>query len=157
MLQYPYQPVPLVGAAPPSLPPTATARWRPFAPVTIIGPTGTSRHFRRALVDPGADDTVFPLQLVERLGVVLRPDASHKLRWRGQMYQLRYGDAELQLGDGDISYRWTTVVCFSDAPISYRILGYAGCLELFNVTFRGADQIVELEPNHSYPGTIISR
>jgi len=157
MLRYPYQPVPLVGPAPPSLPPTATARWRPFAPVTIIGPTGVSRHFQRALVDPGADDTVFPLELVERLGVVLRPDTGHKLRWRGQVYQLRYGDAELELSDGDTLCRWTTAVCFSRAPIPYRILGYAGCLEFFDVTFHGADQIVELEANLSYPGTITSR
>ena len=157
MLQFPYQPVPLVGTPPPSLPPTATVRWRPFAPVTIIGPTGVSRRFQRALVDPGADDTVFPLELVDRLRMVLRPDTGQKLRWRGEVYQLRYGDAELELADGDTLYRWTTVVCFSRAPIPYRILGYAGCLEFFNVTFRGADQTVEIEPNLSYPGTIASR
>jgi len=94
MLQFPYQPVPLVGTAPPSLPPTATVRWRPFAPVTIVGPAGVSRRFQRALLDPGADDTVFPLELVQRLRVTLRPDTGHKLRWRGQAYQLRYGDVE---------------------------------------------------------------
>jgi len=116
-----------------------------------------SRRFQRALVDPGADDTVFPLELVDRLRMVLRPDTGQKLRWRGEVYQLRYGDAELELADGDTLYRWTTVVCFSRAPIPYRILGYAGCLEFFNVTFRGADQTVEIEPNLSYPGTIASR
>jgi len=124
--------------------------------VTIIGPTGVSRRFQRALVDPGADATVFPLELVDRLRVMLRPDTGHKLRWRGQAYQLRYGDVALELADGGALYRWATVVCFLAAPIPYRILGYSGGLEFFNVTFRGADQIVELEPSLSYPGTISS-
>jgi hypothetical protein len=125
--------------------------------VTIIGPTGISRHFQRALVDPGADDTVFPFEIVDRLHVVLYPHSGHSLRWRGQPYELRYGDVELALADGDMSYRWSTVVCFSAAPIPYRILGYAGCLEFFDVTFRGADRFVELAPNLPYPGRIASR
>lgn len=154
MLQFPYEPVPLTGIPPSSLPPTAVARWRPFAPVTIIGPAGSSRYFKRALVDPGADDTVFPLEIADRLHVVLRPDAGHRLRWRGQPYLLRYGDVELRLADNGMTYCWSAVVCFSDAPIPYRILGYAGCLEFFDVTFRGADRITEIEANESYPGVI---
>ena len=154
MLQFPYEPVPLTGVPPASLPSTATARWRPFVPVTIVGPTGVSRYFKRALVDPGADDTVFPLDIVTRLHVVLRPDTGHRLRWRGQLYPLRYGDVELQLAESGTVYRWTAVVCFSNAPIPYRILGYAGCLEFFDVTFRGADRLVDIEPNPSYAGTI---
>ena len=63
MLQFPYQPVPLIGPSPPSLPPTATVHWRPFVPVTIIGTAGRSRYFKRGLVDPGSDDTVFPLAI----------------------------------------------------------------------------------------------
>ena len=154
MLQFPYEPVPLTGPAPPSLRSTATAHWRPFAPVTIVGPTGVSRHFQRALIDPGADDTVFPLDLVSVLRVVLRPDTGHRLRWRGQQYPLRYGEVALQLAEGGTTFRWTAVVCFCNAPIPYRILGNAGCLEFFDVTFRGADRLVEFEPNESYAGII---
>jgi hypothetical protein len=154
MLQFPYQPVPLTGPPPASLLPSATARWRPFAPVTIVGPTGVSRHFKRALVDPGADDTVFPLDIVTKLQVVLRPNTGHGIRWRGQLYPLRYGDVELQLAEGNLLCRWAAVVCFSNAPIPYRILGYAGCLEFFDVRFRGADRLVEIEPNRAYTGTI---
>ncbi|MCL4205251.1 MAG: hypothetical protein KJ000_22440 [Pirellulaceae bacterium] len=154
MLQYPYQPVPLVGTPPPSIPLDTTVRWRPFAPVTIIGPTGISRRFQRALIDSGADDSVFPLEIAARLHVVLRPYTGHVLRWRGQPYELRYGDVELELSDEDSSCRGTATVCFSAAPMSYRILGHAGCLQFFDSTFRGADLIVELEPNASYPGSI---
>jgi hypothetical protein len=60
MLQFPYRQEPIHGPPPPSLPPSATVRWRPLVPVTIIGPTGTRHFFPRALLDLGADDTVFP-------------------------------------------------------------------------------------------------
>lgn len=155
MLQFPYEPVPLTGPPPASLPSAATARWRPFAPVTIIGPTGVSRFFQRALVDPGADDTVFPLDIASRLQVALRPDTGHRLRWRGQPFPLRYGEVDLQLADSGTVLRWTAVVCFSNAPIPYRILGYAGCLEFFDVTFLGADRVIDIEPNLSYTGAIM--
>jgi hypothetical protein len=58
----------------------------------VIGPTGKRRFFPRAVLDPGADDTVFPLALAGLLGVALRADSGHALRWRGQGYPLRFGD-----------------------------------------------------------------
>ena len=122
--------------------------------VTSIGTAGRSRYFKRGLVDPGSDDTVFPPAIVRRIGVTLRPNTGHTLRWRGQLYQLRFGDVDLHLTDNATTYRWPAIVGFSDAPITYRILGYAGCLQFFDVTFRGDDRIVEFEPNRTYPGTM---
>src|SRR5262245_61611526 len=60
MLSFPYQDEPLTGPTPPSLPPGTTVRWRPLVPVRLLGPTGKSRNFSRAVFDPCADDTVFP-------------------------------------------------------------------------------------------------
>ena len=85
MLCFPYLEELLVGPAPPSLPPRATSRWRPLAPIDIMGPTGIISHFERAILDPAADDTVFPLDTARTLGVRLRPDTGHRLRWRGQL------------------------------------------------------------------------
>ncbi|TMQ34592.1 MAG: hypothetical protein E6K70_06850 [Planctomycetota bacterium] len=84
MLQFAYQDEALGGRPPPSLPASATVRWRPLVPVTLLGPTGRRRFFPRALLDPGADDTVFPLAIAGLIGVALRPDSGHALRWRGQ-------------------------------------------------------------------------
>jgi hypothetical protein len=119
----------------------------------IIGPTGSFRYFNRALVDPGADDSIFPLVTAGQIGVSLRVDTGHTLRWRGQLYPLRFGDVELQIADGSATCRWPATVGFSGAPIPYRLLGYAGCLQFFDVMFRGEIRIVEFEPNRSYPGT----
>jgi hypothetical protein len=148
MLQFPYQTVPLIGRAPPSLPASTTERWRPFVPIGLFAPNGLCRIFGRALIDPGSDDTVFPLAVVNQLAIALHPDTGHKLRWRGQHYTLRFGDVELGLSDNTSTYRWPATIGFSDAPIAYRLFGFC------DVTFRGDARVLELERNNAFPGTI---
>ncbi|MBV9122213.1 MAG: hypothetical protein JO112_02490 [Planctomycetes bacterium] len=153
MLLFPYQDEPLTGRPPPSLPALATARWRPLVPVDILGPTGLRRSFARALVDPGADDTVFPLNTALQIGVKLLADTGHRVRWRGLLHPLRFGAVDLILEDGTDEWRWPAVVGFSPAPIRYPILGLTGCLEFFDTRFRGSNLIVEFDTNPAYPGT----
>jgi hypothetical protein len=153
MLRFPYQDELLTGPPPPTLSAGATIRWRPLVPVDIVGPNGLVRYFGRAVLDPGADDTVFPLDSAARLGIPLRPDTGHRLRWRGQLHPLRFGDVELVLADANSECRWQAIVTFSPAPIRYPILGICACLEFFDVRFLGADRIAELDPTRTYPGT----
>jgi hypothetical protein len=121
--------------------------------VTILGPGGLMRAFGRAVVDPAADDTVFPLDTAQRVGAQLRPDTGHGVRWRGQLHPLRFGDVELLLTDNVMSWRWPAVVGFSPAPLRYPILGQSGCLQFMDAHFLGADLLIELEANRSYSGT----
>jgi hypothetical protein len=123
MLRFSYQDELLTGPAPPSLPAAVTVRFRPLIPVEIVGPTGLSEQFTRAVVDPAADDTVFPLDVAKRIGVVLRPDTGHRVRWRGQLHPLRFGHVELVLDDGTRVWRWQAIVAFSPAPIRSPFLG----------------------------------
>jgi hypothetical protein len=153
MSRFPYQPEPLHGPLPPSLPPGTTVRWRPLAPVAMLGPTALVRRFSRALLDSGADDTSFPLDTVTRLNVPLISDMGQRVRWRGQVYSLRFGPVELELSDGQSTWRWRAVVGFSPAPISYPILGTGGYLQFMDARFLGADLVVELETNRLYSGT----
>ena len=155
MLQFAYQDEALGGRPPPSLPASATIRWRPLVPVTLLGPTGRRRFFPRALLDPGADDTVFPLAIAGLIGVALRPDSGHALRWRGQGYALRFGDVSIELSDGVEVWRWSAVIGWSPAPLRYPILGLAGCLQFMDACFLGESRIAQLEANGSFPGTII--
>src|SRR5262245_29869745 len=140
MLQFPYQAEPLGGPAPPSLPSTATTRWRPLIPVSILGPSGRHRFFPRALLDPGADDSVFPIALASLLSVRLLADSGHALRWRGQSHPLRFGHVDLELSAGSLVYHWSATIGFSAASIRYPILGLAGCLQFFDARFRGEDR-----------------
>jgi hypothetical protein len=153
MLRFPYQDEPLTGPPPPSLPSGATVRWRPLVPVDILGPTGLVRHFGRAVLDPAADDTVFPLDTAQRIGARLRPDTGHRIRWRGQLHPLRFGDVELVLADDVSVCRWPAVVGLSPAPLRFPLLGACGCLPFFDAQLLGADLIAQLDPNRSYPGT----
>src|SRR5258708_5334786 len=91
MMTFPFQDEPLTGPAPPSLPAATTSRRRPLVPVTIIGPGGLVRDFGRAVLDPAADDTVFPLDTARRIGARLLPDTGHRVRWRGQLHPLWFG------------------------------------------------------------------
>lgn len=148
-LRYPYQPVALKGPHPSG----AAIFWRPFLPVRIIGATGT-RYFAQALLDPGSQDTIFPLAAHRRIGASLRPDAGHVLRWRGTTYPLRFGDVELELGDQSTVWTWPAVIGFSDAPPPYVLLGWFGCLEYLDATFHGAQHVVELRTNSDYAGIV---
>jgi len=146
-LRFPYQPESLGVPPPPTLPPGAKDRWRPLIPVRLLGPTGLWWDFEQALLDPGADDTVFPIDFAAVLEVKLRPATKHGLRWRGQRYGLRFGGVSLQIGNAHTTWRWPALVAFSQAPLRYPILGNCGCLQFFNANFLGEDLEVELEKN----------
>jgi hypothetical protein len=154
MLHFAYLPEPLAGPSPPSLPAGSAVRWRPLVPVRIRGPLGQARYFPRALLDSGADDTIFPIDVAAVLGIVLGPGPAQAIRWRGQPYALHFGPAELELSDETGAlWRWPAVIGFSSAPIRYPILGNAGCLCFFDALFLGENRRVELDTNVSYPGT----
>ena len=111
--------------------------------------------FGKALVDPGADDTIFPFDVASLLGAPLLPATNHSMRWQGQRFALRYGAVSLELEDDNGSLiRWPTIVGFTSAAIRYPLLGVAGCLEYFDVTFLGAGQQMEIEPNSTFPGAV---
>ena len=157
ILRLPYLDEPLYGPPAPSLSAHARSRWRPLVPLTVQGPNGRSVAFGRALVDPGADDTVMPLDVAELLAVSFHPATGHSLRWKGQRHLLRYGDVTLELADDEgNALAWQAVAAFTTAPLRYPLLGICGCLEFFDATFRGAERIIELESNPALRPTTFS-
>ena len=151
MLRFPYLEEPLIGPPPPSLPNTAQVRWRPLVPVVIHG-SQSLVTFGRALIDSGADDTLFPLDVANQLNIPLLPPTGHAIRWRGQRYQVTYGTAELELIDDDgNSLRWPAIVGFSPANLRYPLLGVCGFLGYFDLRLLGLGRLIELEPNASFP------
>jgi hypothetical protein len=156
-LRFPYQQIPLQGPPPPTLPATARQRSRPLIPVRLTSlSTGLFRDFPSALLDSGADDTIFPLGAAQALGIAFLPAVAggHSIRWGGASHAVRYGEVRLELSDGTERWTWQATVAFLLAPIRYPLLGQCGCLEYCDVTLRGAAQVVELEANPSFPGGI---
>jgi len=151
-MRFPYQEELLSGPAPPSLPVGATTRWRPLIPVQVVGPGGVSRHYPRALACLGWHR--FHAGHGSPHWSTAGPETGHRVRWRGQLQPLRFGDIELVLNDGVSTWRWGAVVGFSPAPLRYPILGNAGCLQYIDALFRGVDLLVELSTNGSFAGRI---
>jgi hypothetical protein len=150
--------VPLQGPPPPTLPPNATDRWRPLVPVRLVSlTTGQFRDFDQALLDSGADDTVFPLAAALGTGVSFLPEAGTAvtIRWGGSSHPVRYGEVRLELTDGMTTWAWPARVAFTAAPIRYPLLGQAGCLQYLDATFLGVDRVTVLDLNRSYPGITV--
>jgi hypothetical protein len=152
MLQFPYRSRPIRTQPPPSISAGTVYRHRPIIQVTLIGPTNL-RHSTLAVLDTGSDECLFPISFLSFIASTPHPDTKHSVTWRGNTYPFLYSDIAVLLTDGVGTYRWPATVAFTPAPVRFCLLGIAGCLEYFDARFRGADRIVELEANWTYPGT----
>jgi hypothetical protein len=74
------------------------------------------RSFSKALADTGADETVFPDDLVAALGLSPLP-ATGQITWRGTVYPIRYAEALLSLSQATMDFRWRATIGFSPARI----------------------------------------
>ncbi len=148
-LRFRYQPFPGSAAHP--------VRFRPVIPVTLIGPTGLSLAID-AIVDPAADDTVFPEDVAAALRIDLTRASTGTGAGAGLVpVPLRYVDVDLRLvdligGSGE-QREWPAPVGFTAVKFRHPLLGYTGFLQFFDAQFFGALQELELRVNNLYPGT----
>jgi hypothetical protein len=92
------------------------------------------------------------LVVAESLAAPVYPATNHSLRWRGDRYPMRYGRVVIELTDDEGNVlAWPAIVAFSRAPLRYPLLGICGCLEYLDVKFLGAERVVELQRNASFP------
>jgi hypothetical protein len=176
MFRFPYRklpPIPAVGPTAPTLvarlkrlffgnrtefssaqPSPGDVPARPFASVRVRGPAA-ARRLLYALLDTGSQDTLLPSELAERLGVILGGEKQN-LKWRGQSYPVEFQIVEFEFTQDGVTWRWRARAGFTSAPLGYALLGQRGCLEFLDATFRGADQIAELEINRLFPGAVTS-
>ncbi len=127
-------------------------RPRPLIPVTLIGPGGTT--VQRAIVDSAADDTIFPDRVATLIGLdLVQAPAGTGSGVGSGMIALRYAQVTLRLAAGLERREWAGWVGFTSATFSYPMLGFAGCLQYFDVLLLGAREEVELTVNALYPGT----
>jgi hypothetical protein len=133
--------------------------YRPFVTTTLFSSTGRSCVFSEVLVDSGSIFSIFPIDFAKRLGVVLQmQDAAgkpHRLVWRGRPFRLGFARVDVVLEDDNGGrLTWPAEIGFSDAPISYQLLGQQGALEFLDATFRFGSLVLELERNQFFPGSV---
>jgi hypothetical protein len=154
MMQFPYQAEPVAKSAPPSLPKGTRFRFRPLLKIRLIAANRKWAGYRQAVADTGSLDTLFSGPTATWYGVPLLTGTQHSLNWHGAQYPIRFASIELELSTRVEVYRWPAAVGFTTAPIPYPLLGLTGFFEFFDVTFRGADNHLEIAPARNFPGTV---
>jgi hypothetical protein len=113
-----------------------------------------------ALVDTGADESVLPLSLAERIGAAI--DTSKAVQAAGvggQIIELLPAIVDLEVTNSLDSYKWRAVVGFArfdNAEDECAILGHVGALEFFTATFDGEAYRLTLLPNATFPDNAVA-
>jgi hypothetical protein len=113
--------------------------YRPEITLRIIGGAGDA--IIHALVDTGADGTLFPRSIGEAIGATIYEKSTATVRGLGgEPLTVVAGEVEIEVADGDERHRWTMPVGFTslqDPQDEVAILGHAGFLDYFEATFNG--------------------
>jgi hypothetical protein len=126
-------------------------RPRSLIHATLLG--ASSVYLAEVLLDPGADDTIFPNDAAVQLGLDLsNAPLGEATGVAGTAMPVRFAQVILRLTDGHEYCEWPALVGFTAAPLRHPLLGFAGCLQFFDSDFRGEREEVELATNNLYPG-----
>ncbi len=124
----------------------------PIMSVRLLGPLGLFDWDGR--VDSGADDTIFPEWIAQRIGVDLT-----KAPWGesgsvgGSPIRYRYATVTLYLTDQVESCEWKAIVGFVNLPnMRWGLPGNAGCQQFFDMALFGSRREIELRPNTASTG-----
>ncbi len=126
---------------------------RPEVLVQITGPSHSDSFL--GLVDSGADNTVLPTSIADRLAIPLRPAKGPSgTAFGGHELAFQVGEVEFELIDGEAAWKWKTDVLFHHfdaAADETLILGHAGFLDFFRTLLDPEQAKVELTPNGLFP------
>jgi hypothetical protein len=131
----------------------ARRRAKPLIGIHVVGPGGDTSD--QVLVDPGADDVVFPLPLAATLGVNLSSAPQRQAGGVGAPASapLLYATVILELRTAAKACRWRAVVAFTPAWMRFSLFGIAGGLQYFRTTFDFEALELTLDPKPSLPTT----
>lgn len=117
---------------------------RPIVAVTVSVP-GQHPVLFDALVDTGADISLFPQSVADRLGLDLsqQPDVIVFAAIGGQC-QYRLHEVELELRRSPDTFRWKGSVGFVGREMSYAILGTRGFFQFFDLNYSNSRQTIDI-------------
>jgi hypothetical protein len=125
-------------------------------PIIVVRFVGPKRAYLiRGLLDTGASMTLVPRSYLSRLG--LAATARAQLQTAAGPLLIELATLDLELGTGRTVHRWSARVGFVARADNLALLGHAGFLDHFAVTFDGLRKRVTLRPNGTFPPSNISR
>ena len=128
--------------------------YRPVIPLRITGNQGDAYVW--ALVDTGADETLMPRALAEVIGI--EPNDARQTwvsGYGGSRVPVAPAEVTLQIGRAGKSLSWQATIGFApfeEPEDEIALLGHAGALQFFNITFSGNKREVEITPAKNFPG-----
>ena len=126
--------------------------YRPLAKIRISGPKGFRELF--ALVDTGADETLLPHDLVDRLELEIRDNHKNVITGiGGSSTTIWYSTVNLEILTPGRGPYWSARIGFHYGSRS--ILGHSGFLDYFTAKFNGRAKQLTLTPNGTAPDAII--
>jgi hypothetical protein len=142
-------------AASPTVP--SGVLYRPEIPVRMLGAAASLSVW--ALVDAGSDDTLFPLSVGQMIGATMDPTQTWKVEGLGgQAVPIILAEVILEFCSGSQTFRWAAkigLVDFADPKDEVCLVGHAGCLDYFRVTYDGYQRTLEIEPTPAFPGQVL--
>jgi hypothetical protein len=123
--------------------------YRPTITVEVIGPKGSC--FLDGRIDTGADETLLPWVVVDRVGA--RLEAGHAVRFEtltGEVLEAMRGAVDLRIEAGSTRVCWGANVLFVPSNPS-PLFDIGGFLRHFAATFHGRQRWVELTPLPGLP------
>jgi hypothetical protein len=133
--------------------PGVTIAYRPAIPVRIIGLSGSVLLW--GVLDTGADESILPAYLLERLQVATRAGDVDVLSGAdGRPFVVTYGTVDFEVQLDDHAARWHAKVAFDPHRVD-PLFGQVGFLRHFTVTFDGPGRFVMIEATGAFPPAIM--
>lgn len=126
----------------------------PIVLVRFVGPSQS--YLIRGLLDTGASMTLVPRFYLQKLGMSVAQAERVRLRTASGTVDVLLGSLDLELRSGPSSHQWSAQVGFVPRADNLALLGHAGFLDHFAVTFDGLRKRVTLKPNGTFPAPVFS-
>ena len=116
----------------------------PIIPIRIINPNDPNKLIDiRAMIDSGADVSIFPGSLGRVIGLNIENDKIEIIKGIGGQEIITYlHEIIFEIG----GWKYPSITCFSSDEITFPVLGRNGFFDLFEIKFDFRKEIIELKP-----------
>lgn len=120
--------------------------FRPIIAIQVSVPDIRPFAFE-ALIDTGADRTIFPADIAEHLQMPLSGPNSGEVKAAiggSSKYWIR--EVTLEFRRYPESLKWQTEICFVDRPMQYALLGSKSFFEFFDLSYSYSSGTIDITP-----------